>query len=124
KEITALLCKRLEEKDGPEVIVILPFSYRGLFEKAIYTNSRNAALQKLKKADIYGRFIMAYPGHQKVSSEFIVVHSKFLAVDNHFLNLGSANLNHRSMRVDGEVSLSLEAKGEKKIKDFIEDNVA
>lgn len=118
------LCWKLMEKDGPEVIIILPYSYRGKFEKAIYTNERNKALKKLQHADQFNRLGFFYPGNtQKVQSRFIIVHSKFMIVDNEFLTLGSANLNNRSLHIDSELNLSLEGHEDKGVKTFIQDNL-
>lgn len=122
--ITSALCHQLSKVHGPEVIIVLPYSYRGKFEKAVYLNERNKALRKLKAADRYQRLGFFYPDNgQKDKSRFIVVHSKFMIVDNEFMTLGSANLNHRSLNVDSELNLSLEARGEEETKKFIRQNL-
>lgn len=118
------LCWKLMEKDGPEVIIVLPYSYRGKFEKAIYTSARNKALKKLRDADHFRRLGFFYPDNAKNDqSRFIVVHSKFMIVDNEFLTLGSANLNNRSLHVDSELNLSMEEYEDNGVKTFIRDNL-
>jgi phospholipase D1/2 len=118
--IISKLCEKLSLADGPEIIIILPHSFRGIFERAIYVNEMNKAIRSLKQADKYQRLAIVYPGTLDDDlNKFIVVHSKLMIVDNNFITLGSANLNYRSMRVDGEMNLSLESLGEKRIEDFI-----
>ncbi len=41
----------------------------------------------------------------------VMVHSKVMIIDDRFLRVGSANLNHRSMGADTECDLSIEARG-------------
>ena len=118
--IISLLCEKLMRPQGPEIIIVIPYSYRGLFEKAIYVNERNKAIKSLQNADRYHRLAIFYPGSvEENSSQFIVVHSKFMVIDNTFLTLGSANLNHRSMRVDHELNVSIEALENEEIERFI-----
>lgn len=122
--IVNALCWKLMEENGPDIIIVLPFSYRGSFEKAIYTNERNKALKRLQRADRFNRLGFFYPDNErKDQSRFIVVHSKFMIVDNEFLTLGSANLNNRSLHVDSELNLSLEAHNNPEVKNFIEENL-
>lgn len=116
--------KRLEENNGPEVIIILPFYYRGWSESAIYLSERNRAIKKLKKIDVGKKLRFLYPYIPSNNEDiFIVVHSKYMIIDNTFMTMGSANLNFRSMRVDSEINLSLEVKGNDGTKEFIESSV-
>lgn len=123
-EVADEICKKLMEADGPEVILIMPFSFQGVFEKAIYINGRNEVMRRMKKADRYHRFKVYYPGiPNKDPDKFIKVHSKLMIIDNVFLTLGSANLNYRSMLVDSEINLSIETQKQDKLSDFISQNV-
>lgn len=117
------LAQKLQQKDGPEVVIILPFYYRGKFERAIYLHQRNRAMKILKASDIYNRLKFYYPENSSPNN-FIVVHSKYMVVDNSFMTLGSANLNYRSMRVDREINLGLVDHDSGRIKDFINNSVA
>ena len=49
------------------------------------------------------------------------MHSKVLAVDDEFLTVGSANLSERSMRLDTECNVALEARGDPRIAQAIAD---
>lgn len=124
-EIANEICKKLKDPDGPEVILIMPYSFQGVFEKSIYVNGRNKAIRMLKDADNYNRLRVYYPGiPNKDPAKFIKVHSKLMIIDNLFLTLGSANLNYRSMLVDSEINLSIETDKKDKVSDFISQNVA
>lgn len=124
QEIMDILSERLSDPNGPEVIIILPFSYQGTFERAIYVNGRNKIIKKLKVHDKFNRLGVYYPGiPNKNPLHFIKVHSKLMIVDDTFLTLGSANLNYRSMLVDSEINLSLESKEELESREFITQNV-
>lgn len=112
------LALQLKKPKGPEIVIILPINYRGKFERAIYLTQRNRAMRILKKADFYGRLKFYYPENASPHN-FIVVHSKYMVVDNTFITLGSANLNYRSMRVDREINLGLDGLNKERIQDFI-----
>ncbi|MCO4756144.1 MAG: hypothetical protein KC478_16805, partial [Bacteriovoracaceae bacterium] len=124
EEITNILGDKLKELDGPDVIIVLPLSYPGFFERAIFIKERNKILTKLKKKDAFNRLLIVYPEDiHKKKNEFIVVHSKLMAIDDMFFTLGSANLNHRSLRVDNELNLCMEASNNNE-REFIRDAVS
>lgn len=105
------LAKRLQEENGPEVVVILPYNYLGGFERAIYINGRNKIQKILQGADKFQRLGLFYPAIPNEQDEqFLKVHSKMMIVDGRFITLGSANLNYRSMRLDREINLNIEAR--------------
>lgn len=105
------LAKRLKEENGPEVVVILPYSYLGGFERAVYINGRNKIQKILREADKFKRLGIFYPAIPNEQDEqFLKVHSKVMIVDGKFVTLGSANLNYRSMRLDREINLNIEAR--------------
>jgi len=117
------LALQLKRDNGPEIVIILPVNYRGKFERSIYLTQRNRAIKVLKEADRYGRLKFYYPENASPKN-FIVVHSKYMVVDNSFMTLGSANLNYRSMRVDREINLGLDGQNKEKIQRFIADSVS
>ncbi|MFA5582849.1 MAG: phospholipase D-like domain-containing protein [Bacteriovoracaceae bacterium] len=121
ESIAKALAKQLEKQDGPEVIIVLPLNYLGSFERAIYINGRNEIKRILEKANKYNRLGFYYPSIPEESErKFLKVHSKIMIVDGKFITLGSANLNYRSMRVDREMNMNLEAINEKNER-FIKD---
>jgi hypothetical protein len=73
---------------------------------------RSKLVERLRAADHEGRFHVYYP-HMPGLAEgtCIDLHSKMMAVDDEWLRIGSANLNNRSMGVDTECDVALEAAG-------------
>lgn len=56
-----MLCDRLQEPDGPEVVVITTRSSHGLLERIVMGGNRDRLVRRLKRADCYGRLRVAYP---------------------------------------------------------------
>jgi phosphatidylserine/phosphatidylglycerophosphate/cardiolipin synthase-like enzyme len=105
-----LLAGTLGLSDGPEIVVILTCSSHGFVEHALMGRNRDRLLRKLRKADRHRRLRVCYPVVPN-GAEFseVLVHSKLMIVDDRFLRVGSANLNNRSIGLDTECDLALEA---------------
>lgn len=69
--------------------------------------ARDALVADLGAADPYGRFRAYAP--QAPEGRGIILHSKVMIVDDRFLRVGSSNLNNRSMGLDTECDLAIEA---------------
>jgi phosphatidylserine/phosphatidylglycerophosphate/cardiolipin synthase-like enzyme len=105
-----LLAGTLALSDGPEIVIILTRSSHGLVEHALMGRNRDRLLRKLSKADRHGRLRVFYPVVPKGDELCeVLVHSKLMIVDDRFLRIGSANLNNRSIGLDTECDLALEA---------------
>ncbi|RIL07427.1 MAG: hypothetical protein DCC71_03105 [Proteobacteria bacterium] len=104
------LCERLAEPDGPEVVVVGPRECAGWLEETTMAPLRHRVVQRLREADRGDRFRLLYPripGEARVN-----VHSKLLIADDAVLRAGSANLSNRSMGLDTECDLQIEARGD------------
>jgi phospholipase D1/2 len=104
------LAARLAEPDGPEVIVVLRRASTGWLEAPTMSALRTLLIRKLRDADAHGRFHAWYPhtpGEPRCD-----VHSKLMIVDDEWLRVGSANFANRSMGLDTECDLVLEARGD------------
>lgn len=101
------LATRLREADGPEVVVINSQRARGWLEEKAMGGARERLLAYLREADRYGRFRIYRP--VTANGAPIYVHAKVLVIDDRFLRIGSANLNNRSMGLDTECDLAVEA---------------
>ncbi|HKK17628.1 MAG TPA: VTT domain-containing protein [Opitutales bacterium] len=113
KVIVDALCRRLEEEDGPEVVMLLTRE-AGWAEDITMGRMRNRLLEKLRAADSHGRFRCYYPCIKSEAKEQqIYVHAKLMIVDQRLFVFGSANLSNRSMRVDSELNLGFVEKGPK-----------
>lgn len=106
--IGAAFARRLQERDGPEIIAVLPKETGGWLEQATMDVLRARLLKSLRAADRYGRLRLYYPALPGCDSG-CMVHGKLLIVDDELLTIGSANLSNRSMGFDTECNLVLEA---------------
>ncbi len=108
KMIGDLLCQRLEEKDGPEVVIIGPLKMAGWMEETTMGIMRSRLLQSLERADKHKRLKVMYPvaGDGRT---LINVHAKVIIVDDILLHVGSSNLSNRSMGLDSECDITIEA---------------
>ncbi|RCS25097.1 phospholipase [Phyllobacterium salinisoli] len=106
------VAKRLEEPDGPEVVILTTYSSRGYLEQVVMGHNRNRLIRRLKRADRFGRLRVVYavvPQADGGECE-VLIHSKVLIVDDHFIRIGSSNLNNRSEGLDTECDIAIEAK--------------
>ncbi|TYP88957.1 phospholipase D-like domain-containing protein [Blastococcus xanthinilyticus] len=105
--IAEAIASRLREPDGPDVVVVNPETADGwLSEKAMGT-ARARVLELVREADVHDRFRLYTPVTAR--REPIYVHAKVTVVDDRLLRLGSSNLNNRSMGLDTECDLAIEA---------------
>ncbi len=108
--IGRVIVQRLQDPDGPEIVVVMTHKARGWFEKLIMGFNRDRLVRRLKKADRYDRLRIYYPvvpGARKACD--VHVHAKLLIVDDRLVRVGSSNLNNRSIGLDTECELSVEA---------------
>jgi phospholipase D1/2 len=101
------IAKRLGEADGPEFVVINPKVVEGWVEEEAMTPARSVLLMELAKADKHKR-LRVYTPVTKAGCD-IYVHSKIAIVDDRMLRVGSANLNNRSMGLDSECDVLIDA---------------
>lgn len=104
--------KRLQEPDGPEIVVVVRHKCDGWLEEPVMGSLRTRLVKRLRAADRHGRFHIYYPCVPELSVECINVHAKLMIVDDEWLRIGSANLANRSMGIDTECDLTLEARGD------------
>jgi phosphatidylserine/phosphatidylglycerophosphate/cardiolipin synthase-like enzyme/uncharacterized membrane protein YdjX (TVP38/TMEM64 family) len=108
------LAKRLQEPDGPEVVLVLPRDQGGWLEQSSMGVLRDRLLARLRASDSQGRLRAYYPTIPGLpADQCLGVHSKVLIVDDALLKVGSANLSNRSMGFDTECDLALGAFGER-----------
>ena len=107
--IVAALSRRLRAADGPEVVLVLPLNNEGWLEEHTIEALRNGSIRQLRQADRFDRLRICYPNVPDLDSDVISVHSKVLVVDNRLFRVGSSNLTNRSMRLDTECDLTIEA---------------
>ena len=110
------LAARLAEPDGPEVVAVLRLSSQGWLEAPTMGALRTLTLKKLRDADRHGRFHAYYPHIPGLpNGQCCDLHSKLMIVDDEWLRIGSANFANRSMGLDTEGDVAIEARGEARI---------
>jgi phosphatidylserine/phosphatidylglycerophosphate/cardiolipin synthase-like enzyme len=72
-------------------------------------------LKQLQGADSFGRLRAYYPVVPDLDHRSINVHAKVLVVDDALVRIGSSNLANRSMELDTECDLAIEATGKTRI---------
>jgi phosphatidylserine/phosphatidylglycerophosphate/cardiolipin synthase-like enzyme len=104
------LARRLEAWDGPEIVIIVTRTSHGHLEQFAMGNNRDRLLRRLRAADRWNRLRVYYPTVADGSGQVEVkVHAKLVVIDDRLLRVGSSNLNNRSMAVDTECDLAIEA---------------
>lgn len=108
RAVARALSESLRLEEGPEVVLVLPQESSGWLEQSTMDNLRLHILRHLHQMD-HKRRLRVY--HPVLESEDVlpVVHSKVMVVDDRILCVGSANLSNRSMGLDSECVLILEA---------------
>ncbi len=107
RRVADAMAERLAELDGPEIVVINPFTAEGWLEDEVMGAARSFHMARLREADRHDRFRLYYP--VAAGGTPIYVHAKIMIVDDVFLRVGSSNLNNRSLGLDTECDLGIEA---------------
>jgi phospholipase D1/2 len=107
--IVAALCRRLEVAFGPEMLIVLPLKNSGWLEEHTIEVLRFQSIRRLRAADHFKRLRICYPVVPDLDGKSVGVHSKILVVDDRLFRVGSSNLTNRSMRMDTECDLTIEA---------------
>jgi phospholipase D1/2 len=110
--IADALAARLQEEQGPEVVIITPENQSGWLEEATMGLLRARLHRRLKAADRYDRYRLYCPSIEALGNACLNVHSKVFTVDEELFTIGSANLSNRSMATDTECNLVIEAIGD------------
>jgi len=107
--ITKALAARLAEPHGPEVVLIFPLNTSGWLSQQSMDMMRVIAIRSLRDADQFGRLAVYYPDKPGLGDLSINLHAKVMIIDDRFVRIGSSNLNNRSMGLDTECDLAVEA---------------
>ena len=110
RRIAEAVARRLDEPDGPEIVVVNPRSAQGWLEPLAMDTARARLMAALRQRDCYERLRIYHP--VTAAGRDIYCHAKIMFVDDHVLRLGSSNMNNRSLRLDTECDLAIEAPDE------------
>jgi phospholipase D1/2 len=106
--IVEALAARLEERAGPEIVIVNPQRSPAWLEAMTIGVLRAHAVHRLRAADRHGRLGLFYP---RLPKGCLNVHSKVTVIDDQLARIGSANLANRSMALDTECDLAIESNG-------------
>ncbi len=106
-KIAAAIANRMEEDDPPEVVMVMPRTANGWLEQKAMDAARVQLARAVGKVDRKNRFRIYVPVTER--GEDIYVHAKVAVVDDRFLRVGSSNLNNRSLGLDSECDVVIDA---------------
>ena len=107
--LAVALAARLQQRDGPEVIVVTPKECHGWLEQSTMGTFRDSAFRALIAADTYKRLRIVYPIASRARDVPTFIHSKVMVVDDVLARIGSANFSQRSLGMDTECDLAVDA---------------
>ncbi|MDK3255601.1 phospholipase D-like domain-containing protein [Blastococcus capsensis] len=110
RRVAEAIAERLGEVDGPEFVLVNPESAVGWLEEKAMGTARARLLGIVRQADVHGRFRIYVPVTEE--GRPVYVHAKVLVVDDRLMRIGSSNLNNRSMGLDTECDLTVEARSD------------
>lgn len=107
RRIAEAIAKRLHERNGPEIVIVNPTTANGWLEPVAMDTARARLIAALRDCDAYGRFRLYHPFTAR--GEPIYVHAKITIVDDEVIRIGSSNFNNRSLRLDTECDVTIDA---------------
>lgn len=108
-KVANVLAESLQQRTGPNVVLVLPLKTGGWLEQVTMDVLRARVVKRLQAADKHDRLRVCYPHHEALGDSHISVHAKVMVIDDTLLRVGSANLSNRSMGLDSECDLAIEA---------------
>jgi phosphatidylserine/phosphatidylglycerophosphate/cardiolipin synthase-like enzyme/uncharacterized membrane protein YdjX (TVP38/TMEM64 family) len=105
------LARRMQERPGLEVVLVVPKAHDSWLEAHIMQAGRVRFMRIIEATGVAKRAALLCPhvtdGDRSID---VMVHSKVMIVDDVLLRVGSANLNNRSIGLDTECDVAIEAK--------------
>lgn len=108
RSIAEAIAERLDEPDPPEFVIINPRRSDGWLEQQAMDTARVRLVRSLIERDHADRFRIYNP--YTSGGTPIYVHAKLTIVDDEILRVGSANMNNRSMGLDSECDVFIDAR--------------
>jgi phosphatidylserine/phosphatidylglycerophosphate/cardiolipin synthase-like enzyme len=106
-KIAAAIAARLNEDEPPEFVMVMPKTADGWLEQMAMDAARVQLVREIAKAKHGDRLKVYYPRTKR--GEAIYVHAKTAIVDDRMIRVGSANMNNRSMGLDSECDVTIDA---------------
>ncbi|MDB6179479.1 phospholipase D-like domain-containing protein [Paracoccus sp. Z330] len=105
--IARAIARRLAEEEGPEIVIVNPVNAEGWLKSKAMDTARACLVEALRRHDRHGRLRVLHP--LTAAGNEIYVHAKVMVVDDRYLRVGSSNFNNRSLRLDTECDIVLDA---------------
>lgn len=107
RRVAEALADRLAGPDPLEVVLVMPVASNGWLQHAAMDNARARLVEAVRARDPAGRFTIWHP--RNAAGTAIYVHAKLTIIDDEILRVGSANWNNRSMGLDSECDVFIDA---------------
>ena len=108
--LAAAIMQRMGEPDPPEIVLVTPITAEGWLEAVAMDATRIRLAQIIGQADTRNRFRIFTPKTE--GGDDIYVHAKVMIVDDEILRVGSSNMNNRSLGLDSECDVAIDADDE------------
>lgn len=108
------LVARLVRPDCPEIVILQPKECCGWLEQTTMGILRARLIARLRSVDAHGRLRILSPVVPDDDGKPVGVnlHTKIMIVDDRFARVGSANMSNRSLGLDTELDMAVEADGD------------
>lgn len=106
-KIGAAIAARMAEAEPPEIVLVMPRTADGWLEQQAMDGTRLKLTRAIGEKDKHNRFRIYVPVTE--GGEDIYVHAKVAIVDDRLLRIGSSNLNNRSLGLDSECDVVIDA---------------
>lgn len=106
-KIAAAIAERLNEDDPPEFIMVMPEKGDGWLEQMAMDAARVLLAREIAKSK-HGDHFRIFTPRTKGGTN-IYVHAKVSVMDDRLLRIGSSNMNNRSMGLDSECDVTIDA---------------
>ncbi|WP_372422257.1 VTT domain-containing protein [Salinarimonas chemoclinalis] len=111
ESVAKALVARMREVPALEVVLVGPNVHQSWLEEHAMNAGRRRFMAILREAGLADRARLVHPALPgDPTGEGVMVHAKLTIVDDRLLRIGSANLNNRSMGLDSECDLAIEAR--------------
>ncbi len=107
RAVAEAIAERMAEPDAPEFVLVNPEAAEGWLEQAAMDGARVELCRAISERDHARRFRIFIPLTKGGAS--IYIHSKTMIIDDEIVRVGSSNLNNRSMGLDTEADVFIDA---------------
>ena len=107
RKVAEAIARRLREENGPEIVIVNPETAQGWLEPIAMDTARARLVEAIRVHDRHGRLRLYHPFTTEGAP--VYVHAKVTIIDGLILRVGSSNFNNRSMRLDTECDVTIDA---------------